>query len=103
MKKDETREPGSKDTKDETEAKHALAIKDRELFERGLLLFEGTGVPRNITEAVKCFCEAANDGNVRAVIKVIDLDEAGAAEVRDAIRIYADDTLKKRLEYFRKK
>jgi hypothetical protein len=82
--------------------KHAVAMKDKELFEKGLLLFEGKGVPRNIPEAVRCFCEAANDGNVRAICKVIDLDEMDDAEVRDAIMQYADDILKKRLEYFRK-
>lgn len=81
--------------------KHAVAMRDIELYEKGVLLFEGKGVPRNVSEAVKCFCEAANDGNVRAIIKVIDLDEAGGPEVREAIARYADDTLKRRLEYFR--
>lgn len=81
--------------------KHAVAVKDKELFERGLLLFEGKDVPRDISEAVRCFCEAANDGNVRAVIKIVDLDETGDAEIQKAIMQYADATLKKRLEYFR--
>ncbi len=82
--------------------KLATVMRDRELFEKGTMLLEGNGVPRNVWEAVKCFCEAANDGNVRAIIKVIDLDETGDPEVRESIMLYADDTLKKRLDYFRK-
>lgn len=81
--------------------KHALVVKDIQLVEKGLLLLEGKGVARDVPEAVKCFCEAANDGNVRAIIKVFDLDETGDAEVRSAIMQYADDTLKQRLAFFR--
>ena len=81
--------------------KHVTVMRNRELFEKGTMLLEGNGIPSNIPKAVKCFCEAANDGNVRSIIKVIDLDETGDAEMRSAIMQYADDTLKKRLEYFR--
>jgi TPR repeat protein len=76
-------------------------LKQKQRSEKGVRLFEGKGVPRNVREAVKCFCEAANDGNVRAIIKVIDLDETGDPEIREAIVQFADDTLKRRLEFFR--
>lgn len=81
--------------------KLATVMRDRELYEKGTMLLEGKGIPRNVREAVKCFCEAANDGNVRAIIKVIDLDETGDPEIREAIVQFADDTLKQRLEFFR--
>lgn len=86
----------------DADAKRAAAAENKALYEKGLILLEGNGVPRDVHEAVRCFCTAANAGNVVSIIKVIDLDETGDAGIRSAIMRYADDTLKKRLAYFRK-
>ena len=86
----------------DAEAKRVAAAENKALYEKGLILLEGKGVPRDVPEAVRCFCTAANAGHVASIIKVIDLDEAGDAAIRSEIMRHADDTLRKRLAYFRR-
>ena len=70
----------------DAEAKRVAAAENKALYEKGLILLEGKGVPRDVPEAVRCFCTAANAGHVASIIKVIDLDETGDA-ARDSAYI----------------
>ena len=68
------------------EAKRALFRKWNEKARR---YYEGDGVSQNIQEAIKYYCKAANQGNIKAGFELAKIAEEGDEEILQIIRKYA--------------
>ena len=61
--------------------------------------YEGDGVPQNIQEAIRYYCKAANQGNIKAGFELEKIVEEGDEEAFRIIRKYAYKKTLRRIFY----
>ena len=76
------------------EAKLALI---RKWLETARRYSEGDGVSKDIREAIKYYCKAANQGNIKAGFELEKIAEEGHEEILDAIKKYANKKTLRRI------